>query len=200
MFLGSNPRVHVESQESGTVDELYVAMSSHELNLLVMRRLVKRQERTDAKAAKRQHRAEANKARKASAAGGWWPGLRQRHASNGSHPAHPDAITNADLKSVAQKPAKPRDDTADFGAPLLQYFFLSWSNRGLKLCWQHGLTGGILAAARQLVSSIEAKQTSEICMSLTAASLPEHSNVMPCVKVVVIIKCSSKISLHTGQS
>ena len=104
--------------------ELYVALSAHGLNMLVTCRLVKRQERIDAKAAKRQQRIEAKEARRASAAGGWWPGLRQRHASNGSHPAHPDAITNADLKSVAQKPAKPRDDTADFGAPLLQYFRL----------------------------------------------------------------------------
>ena len=86
-------------------------------------RLAKRQERQEIRAAKRQRRTEDKEARRAPAAGGWWPGLRQRHATNSRHPTHPDAIINADLKSVAQKPAKPRDDTADFGEAQHELWF-----------------------------------------------------------------------------
>lgn len=82
--------------------------------------MAKRQERQEARVAKRQKQTESKEARRAPAAGGWWPGLRQRHATNGRHPSHPDAITNADLKSVSQKPVKPRDDSADFGEALKQ--------------------------------------------------------------------------------
>lgn len=107
--VGKSQSVHEEIFHANLTLSLACAMA----------RLAKRQERQDTRAAKRQKRTEDKEARRATAAGGWWPGLRQRHATNGMHASHPDAITNADLKSVAQKPVKPRDDIADFGEACL---------------------------------------------------------------------------------